>query len=349
MPSPTVAVAILNWNGLSLLQTYLADVVAHSQPHAVYVIDNDSSDGSVAYLQAHFPDVKCIQTGANLGYAGGYNAGMKHLEEDIVVLLNSDVRTTPGWLEPVVAHLEARPKCGALQPKIRWDRQPERFEYAGAAGGFMDTLGYPFCRGRLVDELEVDRGQYDASTQVFWATGACMVVRREAYNRVGGLDNMLFAHMEEIDLCWRMQRAGYEIWAVPASTVFHLGGATLDASNPKKTFLNFRNNLHILVKNLPQHQAFVVVMARLVLDGLAGIKFLIDGKPRHTWAIVRAHFAFYARFGRIQRQRVHLARKHGLPFLGWRALHGVYHGSMAWAFFAKGKRTFAELTERMRP
>lgn len=345
MPAHSLAVAVLNWNGLSLLQTYLAGVVQDAAPHTVYLIDNDSSDGSLEFVRSHFPQVKCIQTGANLGYAGGYNEGIKHIEEEVIVLLNSDVRTTPGWLDPVLAHLEQHPNCGALQPKIRWDRSPEKFEYAGAAGGFMDTLGYPFCRGRLVDELEVDRGQYDQARQVFWATGACLVVRKEAYLRVGGLDDLLFAHMEEIDLCWRLQRAGYEVWAVPQSTVYHLGGATLDASRPKKTFLNFRNNLHILVKNLPQHQAFAVVMVRLVLDGLAGLKFLVDGKPNHTWAIVRAHFAFYARFGRIQRQRAQLAQGRGLPFLDWKQLKGIYAGSMAFAFFAKGKRTFGALME----
>jgi GT2 family glycosyltransferase len=333
-----IAVAILNWNGKDLLEKYLPSVIEHSRDHSVYVIDNDSSDDSVAYIESIFPEILIIPTGKNLGYAGGYNTGLKGIKEEYAVLLNSDVRTTPGWLDPIVKHFNLHPKCGALQPKILWDRQPDKFEYAGASGGFIDSLGYPFCRGRVLHELEIDRGQYNDAIQVFWATGACLAVRMQAFNDAGRLDSMLFAHMEEIDLCWRMQRAGYQIWAVPQSTVYHLGGATLNADSPRKTYLNFRNNLIILVKNLPQFRAIGVVFIRLVLDGIAGLKFILEGKPKHAWAILQAHFAFYSRFTKIQRARMSLAH---LPLLPMKALKGTYQGSMVWQFYLKGAKEFS--------
>lgn len=343
--SERIAIAVLNWNGRKLLETYLPDVVKHSNPHPIYVIDNNSTDDSLTYIADYFPDVITVQTGENLGYAGGYNKGLESIDEEVIVLLNSDVRTTPDWLVPIANHLEKHPNCGALQPKILWDRDPSKFEYAGAAGGFMDILGYPFCRGRLIDHLEADLGQYNEPTPVFWATGACLVVRKSAFERAGKFDELLFAHMEEIDLCWRMQRAGYEIWSVPSSTVYHLGGATLESSNPKKTFLNFRNNLHIIVKNLPPIQAMKIVGVRLILDGFAGLKFLIDRKPAHTWAIVRAHFSFYSRFTRIQRERLRLIHTLHLPVLPWAQLTGIYTGSMAYQFYVKRKVTFTQVFE----
>ena len=235
-------------------------------------------------------------------------------------------------------HFNLYPKCGALQPKILWDRQPDKFEYAGASGGFIDSLGYPFCRGRVLHELEIDRGQYNDATQVFWATGACLAVRMEAFYDAGKLDSMLFAHMEEIDLCWRMQRAGYEIWVEPQSTVYHLGGATLNADSPRKTYLNFRNNLIILVKNLPQLRAMGVVFIRLILDGIAGLKFILEGKPKHALAILKAHFAFYARFTKIQSTRMSLAH---LPMLRMKVLKGTYQGSMVWQFYVKRVKYFS--------
>jgi len=223
--SQTIAVVVLNWNGKSLLQRYLPGVIKDSAPHKVYVIDNDSSDDSLAYLKENHPEVVVIQTGENLGYAGGYNEGLKAIQEPISILLNSDVRTTPGWLNPINEHFENHPQCAALQPKIRWDRSPDQFEYAGASGGFMDRWAYPFCRGRVFGTLENDIGQYNTPREVFWATGACLAVRTEVFKTIGGLDSMLFAHMEEIDLCWRMQRAGFQVWVQPESTVYHLGGA----------------------------------------------------------------------------------------------------------------------------
>ena len=333
-----IAVAILNWNGKDLLEKYLPSVIEHSKKHNVYVIDNDSSDDSVAYIESEFPQINIIQTGKNLGYAGGYNTGLKWIKEEYAVLINSDVRTTPDWLEPVVKHFNLYPNCGALQPKILWDRQTDKFEYAGASGGFIDSLGYPFCRGRILHQLEIDSGQYNDAIEVFWATGACLAVRMQAFNVAGGLDPMLFAHMEEIDLCWRMQRAGYDIWVIPQSTIYHLGGATLNVDSPRKTYLNFRNNLIILVKNLPQFRAIGVVFIRLVLDGIAGLKFISEGKPKHALAILQAHFAFYARFTKIQSKRMSLTH---LPMLRMKVLKGTYQGSMVWQFYVKGVKEFS--------
>lgn len=337
-----VTVAVLNWNGRSLLEQYMPDVVAHSAPYDVVVIDNNSEDTSIAYLEEHFPGVRIIQTGDNHGYAGGYNVGLKEIDTEFTILLNSDVRTTPGWLEPIVAHFDNHTNCAALQPKIRWERAPEKFEYAGAAGGFIDALAYPFCRGRVFWELEEDHGQYNDPTEIFWATGACLAVRTSLFKSLGGLDPMLFAHMEEIDFCWRAQRAGYTIWAVPQSTVYHLGGATLQVDNPQKTFLNFRNNLHMITKNLPHYQAMPLVFVRLCLDGVAGIQFLFQGKWRHTLAVIRAHFAFYGRFSRIQRSRTATAK---YPFLPMGKLHGVHKGSVVWAFYALRKRAFSSIVK----
>ena len=334
-----IAVAVLNWNGRALLEEYMPSVVAHSAPHPVYVIDNDSTDDSLSYLEKAFPEVQIIQTGANLGYAGGYNTGLKEISENFAVLLNSDVRTTPGWLNPIAEHFKTHPNCAALQPKVLWDRDHESFEYAGAAGGYLDSLGYPFCRGRVLNELEKDIGQYNDPRQVFWATGATLAVRTDVFIELGGLDPMLFAHMEEIDLCWRMQRAGYSIWVQPESKVYHLGGATLNANSPQKTYLNFRNNLIMIVKNLPHFTALGLVFIRLLLDGLAGIKFILEGKPLHTWAIVRAHFGFYARFTQVQRARAKTSK------YGFKPLHqlsGTYSGSMVWQFYINKKKRFSD-------
>ena len=333
-----IAVAVLNWNGRKLLEHYLPKVVAHSAPHPVYIIDNASSDSSLDYVREEFPEVHIIQTGDNLGYAGGYNKGLEDIHEPFCVLLNSDVRTTPGWLNPIAEHFKEHPKCAGLQPKILWDREPEKFEYAGAAGGYLDALAYPFCRGRILHELENDIGQYNDPRQIFWATGACLAVRTEVFKELGGLDPMLFAHMEEIDFCWRAQRAGYEIWVQPESTVYHLGGATLHMDSPQKTYLNFRNNLVMIVKNLPHLQAMALVFTRLLLDGVAGIKFVLEGKPIHTWAIIRAHFGFYARFTTVQRNRAATSK---YPFLPMSALEGTYRGSMVWQFYVRGKKQFS--------
>ena len=289
-----IAVVILNWNGKSFLEKFLPSVITYSSTIAeIIVADNHSTDDSVSFLKANFPSVKIISLEKNYGFAGGYNNALKQVEANYYVLLNSDVEVTNNWLSPMLALLENDNSIVACQPKIKDYNNKNYFEYAGAAGGFIDKLGYPLCRGRLFDKIEKDNGQYDDAIEIFWASGASLFIRAQAYHEIGGLDEFFFAHMEEIDLCWRLKNQGYKIMFCPNSTVYHVGGGTLDKTKPQKTFLNFRNSLLTLHKNLPKKRRFKVIFLRLLLDSLAGIKFLLSAKPRHTWAIVRAHFSFY--------------------------------------------------------
>ena len=293
---PKVAVIILNWNGAKLLREFLPSVVEHTPQSVgrVIVADNGSTDESVKLLQREFPSVELLKFDENHGFAGGYNKAIAHYagEYPYAVLLNSDVEVTPGWLEPLLEFMEADSKVGACQPKIRAYRQKEMFEYAGASGGFIDRNGYPYCRGRVFATLEKDCGQYDSAMPVFWATGACLMVDTQLYMAVGGLDESFFAHMEEIDLCWRMQLAGREVWAVPSSTIYHLGGGSLDASNPRKTYLNFRNNLLMLYKNLPDGSRSRVLLRRRLLDTIAWAKFVATLDFKNAAAVLRAHRDF---------------------------------------------------------
>lgn len=337
------AVAILNWNGRQLLEQFLPSVVAHSSHLAkVYVIDNASKDASVSFVKTHYPEVKIIELDKNFGYSGGYNKGLNHVEEDIVVLLNSDIETTPGWLDALQQVFISNRKIAACQPKIIDYKNRNRFEYAGAAGGFMDWLCYPFCRGRILYEIENDNGQYNDTIPVFWATGAALAVKRKVFKEVGGLDEMLFAHMEEIDLCWRMKKAGYEVYSCGQSTVYHLGGATLKVQSPQKTFLNFRNNLIIMSKNLPKRELFPKLAVRLVLDGVAGVKFLVEGKGAHSWAIVRAHFNFYAKMPQIFKHRPPSGVLKRL-----KDYRGTFRGTLITQYFLKNNRKFSELPKRL--
>lgn len=329
------AVAILNWNGLALLKRFLGNVVENSPQADVYVIDNASTDDSIAYITTNFPTVKIVKNPDNWGYAGGYNAGLEHIPNPLLVLLNSDVEVTPGWLDAIEAHFDKHPKMAICQPKLRDLKQPSHFEYAGAAGGFIDAAGYPFCRGRIFGILEEDKGQYDADSRIFWASGACLCIRRQVFFDVGGLDADFFAHMEEIDLCWRAQALGHEVRLCPDATVFHLGGATLAAFNPQKTYLNFRNSLYCLVKNLPRQLIFQKVFLRLLLDGLAGVKFFIQFKWKHVLAIIHAHFSFYAHLKVMLRKR----GPHQLPMQDL----GAYPGSIVWEHYFKRKQMFSDL------
>ena len=290
-----IAIVILNWNGSELLKRFLPSVLKNSAQARIYVIDNGSTDNSVEVLQSDFKDVQVIALDKNYGFAGGYNEGLKSVKESILCLLNSDVRVEENWIEPIT-HLFKNPEIGIVQPKILDEKNPELFEYAGAAGGFIDFLGYPYCRGRLFSHIEKDHGQYDDEIPVFWATGACLFIRNELFKKLRGFDDRYFAHQEEIDLCWRAQRMGYQVWYTSKSKVFHLGGSTLSNANPFKTQLNFRNSLLNIVKNSDNQILWFIIGARLILDGVAGLFFLIQGKPKHTMAIVKAHFQFYNRF-----------------------------------------------------
>ncbi|MDX1545146.1 MAG: glycosyltransferase family 2 protein, partial [Christiangramia sp.] len=251
-----VAVVILNWNGKELLKQFLPSVIQYSEKATIYVADNASTDDSVEFLKSSFPQVKIIQNSLNAGYAGGYNLALKSVEEDIHILLNSDVEVTENWLEPIVEVFEKEPGTAAIQPKILDHKRKDRFEYAGAAGGYIDKYGYPFCRGRVFQHMEEDHGQYNDDRYIFWASGACLAVRRSAYNEVGGLDEDFFAHQEEIDLCWRLQNMGHKIKYVSNSRIYHVGGATLQNMNPQKTFFNFRNSLFLLLKNLKSPKVY---------------------------------------------------------------------------------------------
>lgn len=294
MEKKPIAVIILNWNGKKLLKRFLPSIVEHT-PDAIadiYVADNGSSDESSAYLQEHFQSVKVIEFPENYGYAEGYNRAINATDYEYTVLLNSDVEVNNDWLTPLYNFMKATPEAGACQPKILSCIYPDRFEYAGAAGGYLDRFGYPYCRGRIMSRVENDCGQYDDTIQVFWASGAALMVRTEAYLAVGGLDPAFFAHMEEIDLCWRMQLKGYRIYAVGSSAVYHLGGGSLPISNPKKTYLNFRNNLLMLHKNLPIEKRNRRLFIRRIIDSMAWVKFILTFDFANASAVIKAHRDF---------------------------------------------------------
>ena len=334
----TVAIVILNYNGGHFLERFLPGVIQFSAGCRVVVADNGSTDSSVVLLHSHFPEVTVIRLGKNEGFCKGYNLALQQVEAQYYILLNSDVEVTPGWVKPLVGLMEANPRMGACQPKIKSFDRRHCFEYAGAAGGWLDKWGYPFCRGRIFGVLEEDQGQYDDTAEVFWASGACLCIRSSLYHSLGGLDNDFFAHMEEIDLCWRMKKRGYGVFYCGGSEVYHVGGGTLPKSDPRKTFLNFRNGLALLYKNLPRRRLIRILFIRLLLDGMAGVKFLLEGSPANTWAVVRAHFSFYANFRRWQ-----LKRSQELVLTEYETLDGLYSGSVVYAHFIRGKKTFGQV------
>lgn len=328
-----VAVVILNWNGKALLKQFLPSVVKNSPEARIYVADNASTDDSIDFLQEHFPQVEIIRNSVNGGFAKGYNDALQVLKEDLFVLLNSDVEVTPNWLPPMIAEMENDPTVAALQPKILNYRKKEYFEYAGAAGGFIDALGYPYCRGRIFETLEKDEGQYNEIKEIFWATGACMMIRKIDFFETGGFDEDFFAHQEEIDLCWRLFNRNKKIKAVGTSAVYHLGGGTLDSMHPQKTFLNFRNSLFVIVKNAPKRKVGIIIFLRLLLDGVAGLKFLLQLKASHTAAILKAHKDFYLHLKKMWKKRENISKKR------------KYYDktSVVWAYYLLGIRTFRGL------
>jgi GT2 family glycosyltransferase len=328
-----IAVVILNWNGKNLLEEFLPSVLANSPQATIYVADNASSDDSVDFLQKKFPGVQLIINSVNGGYAKGYNDALKDLTEDLFVLLNNDVKVTPNWLTPFIESFSANQDLVAAQPKILDLQNPLYFEYAGAAGGYIDRLGYPYCRGRIFHAIEKDEGQYDRTTDIFWATGACLCLRREAFWKVGGFDEDLFAHQEEIDLCWRFKAQGGIVKYIGASVVYHLGGGTLNATNPKKTFYNFRNTLLIVLKNVKGPIVWWLILQRLLLDGVAAMRFLLQGKPGHFIAILKAHFSFYRLLPKFYNKRKIVAS----DLRYWQTK------SIVWQHFFLKNRTFTDI------
>lgn len=331
-----ISVAILNYNGKSWLDKFLKTVVDKSPEAEVIVIDNASTDDSVNYLKSNFPQIRLIQNESNSGFAGGYNEGLRHIESDYYILLNSDIEITDNWIMPVINSIEADTNIVAGQPKVLAYNEKEKFEHAGAAGGFIDQLGYPFCRGRIFTETEDDLGQYDTTTKVFWATGACLFIKADKYWEIGGLDDAYFAHMEEIDMCWRLQNKGYEIICEPSSKVYHVGGGTLDYRNPRKTYLNFRNSLYTIHKNKKGPIIFIICQ-RLILDGVAGVKFLLSGDFKHISSIIKAHFHYYGHLKTLNAQRKLIVKK---DFL---SLNGVMKGSIVYQHFIKKIKSFSKL------
>jgi len=331
------AVVILNWNGKELLQKFLPGVIRHSANADIIIADNGSDDGSVAMIESSFPEVKILRLKKNAGFAGGYNAALSTLQADYYILLNSDVEVTAGWLDHLIHWMEHHHETAACQPKILSFTDRKKFEHAGASGGFIDKWGYPFCRGRMFATLETDHGQYDQPAEVFWASGACMCVRASVFQKLNGFDESFFAHMEEIDLCWRMKRAGYAVYCVPESAVYHLGGGTLPKRSPHKTYLNFRNNMMMIHKNT-MGAPFPILLTRCILDFIAAIKFLSEGYVNDFLAVLKAYLDFYGNIK--QRNSIRNEWKRKLNLAG---VSMIYKNSIVAEYFFRKKRKFSAL------
>jgi len=298
-----IAVVILNWNGVQLLEQFLPSIIAFSPEATIYVADNASTDASISFVEQHYPAVEIVRNTDNFGFAQGYNEALKHIDAEIYALVNSDIEVTANWLSPIIDTFKNEPQTVIVQPKILDFKNKKYFEYAGAAGGFIDKYGYPYCRGRLFETIEEDKGQYDDDREIFWASGACFFIRSYVYKELHGFDDDFFAHQEEIDLCWRAINKGYKIKYNYKSVVYHVGGATLKQGNPKKTFLNFRNSLLMLTKNVPKENLYGILFIRMILDGIAGMQFIFQGKFSHFSAILKAHYSFYALFLNTYKKR----------------------------------------------
>lgn len=331
-----VAVVILNWNGEKFLKKFLPNIINNTVTPGVDVIiaDNGSTDGSTLFLEENFPAIKIIKLDKNYGFASGYNLALKQVESEYFVLLNSDIDVPQGWLNPLVQFMDLNRSAAACMPKLLDYNRPTHFEYAGAAGGFIDLIGYPFCRGRILSNIEEDKGQYDTPLEIFWASGACLFIRSNAYWEAGGLDDDFFAHMEEIDLCWRLKNLGYSNWCVPSSKVFHVGGGTLPNNNPRKLYYNYRNSLFMLFKNLPRKSFYFILFTRLVLDGLSAIAYLLKGKISFFKAVFMAHISFWRSIGSLRTKRKSIKRVTEIQ---------TSEKSILIEFFLLKKKTYSEL------
>lgn len=336
-----VAVVILNYNGRNFLRQFLPSVIANSGSAKIIVADNGSTDDSLSILENQFKEsVAVIKIESNLGFCGGYNYALRLVQSEFYVLLNSDVEVTAGWIDPIIKLFKSDSSIVAAQPKILSYQQQDTFEYAGGAGGFIDALGYPFCRGRIFDTLEKDSGQYNDTRPIFWATGACLFIRSNIYHNAGGLDEEFFAHMEEIDLCWRLNRAGYGIYYVGSSTVYHVGAGTLSRSSPQKTYLNFRNGLSLLVKHLPANKIWWQIPIRLGLDLVAAVKFLVQGSPADCLAVFKSQISFWWSLRSNLKKRRALKKQ-----VSHYNVSNQYPGSIIAAYYLLGKKTFKNLTK----
>ncbi len=332
-----VAVVILNWNGQKLLSEFLPSVLQTTYPNFdIIIADNASTDHSITFLQQHFPQIRLIKLEQNYGFAKGYNLALNQVEADYYVLLNSDVEVSPNWIEPIIEQLESDPQIAIAQPKIKWQKNKEQFEYAGAAGGFLDLHAYPFCRGRIFDEVEKDYDQYNQNLEVFWASGAALFIKAKVWHELNGLDADFFAHMEEIDLCWRAKNKGYKVIAVMNSQVYHVGAATLNQSSPYKTYLNFRNNLYMMQKNLVSGDRELRILIRFFLDFAAWLKFLFEGKFSYVKAISKAHYHFLKNWNKT-------AKKYDEKVIPFLKHSGVYKKSIVLDYFIKHKKKFSDL------
>ena len=340
MSNAKIAIVILNWNGDKLLQQFLPSVIEFSKGDSIEIVvaDNGSTDGSLTMIRDKFPEVTVLDLEQNFGFASGYNEALKQIEADYFVLLNSDVEVTAGWLESPIRIMQSDESIAAVQPKILSYYNRTHFEYAGAAGGFIDKYGYPFCRGRIFDEVEADHGQYDTVTDVFWATGACIFVRSDLFHEVGGFDATFWAHMEEIDLCWRLKNSGYRIVYTPESRVYHLGGGTLAYNNPQKLYLNFRNNLWLLYKNLPANQLFYILFIRMIMDSVAAIKLLGGFNFDGIKSVLKAHWHFYKSLPELNRKRKLVVRNDHL-----RKSAEMLSKSIVFEFYIRKIKHFSEI------
>ncbi len=338
------AVVILNWNGIEYLKMFIDSVIDNTvnEDTTLYVADNGSTDGSGNWISNNHKDVKLIQLKENYGFARGYNLALEQIDAQYYVLLNSDIEVTRGWLEPLIEHLDRNPSIASCQPKILSYYSRDRFEYAGAAGGFIDKYGYPLCRGRILNHIEKDTGQYDNTEEIFWSTGACMAVRASAWEKCGGFDPDFFAHMEEIDLCWRFHLSGYSVSFIPKSKVYHIGGGTLSYTSPFKTYLNFRNSLYLLYKNLPDNKIRKVLLIRKLLDGLAALFFLVKGQIKSVRSVWKAHIDYYRHLSKLKEKR-EIVRS----LSGNEPVDLILNKCVVFEFYIKGKKTYSRLKSKM--